>query len=102
MPYSRRKFDPQFREARSRIYLHGRGFHHAVPKARGVAVAAEAFSSRVEHEVLSRRHFTTKAHARQVVVARCHDFYNSRRRHSSAALTSPIQYATRSDQQAAA
>jgi hypothetical protein len=44
---------------------------------------------------LSRHHFTTKAHARQVVVAWCHDFYNSRRRHSSAALMSPIQYETR-------
>ena len=54
--------------------------------------AAEAFFSTLEHEVLSRHHFTTKAHARQVVVACCHDFYNSRRRHSSAALMSPIQY----------
>ena len=54
--------------------------------------AAEAFFSTLEHEVLSRHHFTTKAHARQVVVAWCHDFYNSRRRHSSAALMSPIQY----------
>ena len=30
--------------------------------------AAEAFFSTLEHEVLSRHHFTTKAHARQVVV----------------------------------
>jgi putative transposase len=56
--------------------------------------AAEAFFSTLEHEVLSRRHFTTKAHARQVVVAWCHDFYNSRRRHSCAVLMSPIQYET--------
>jgi transposase InsO family protein len=54
--------------------------------------AAEAFFSTLEHEVLSRHHFTTKAQARQVVVAWCQDFYNSRRRHSSAALMSPIQY----------
>jgi hypothetical protein len=40
--------------------------------------AAEAFFSTLEHEVLSRHHFTTKAHARQVVVAWCPDFYNSR------------------------
>ena len=53
--------------------------------------AAEAFFSTLEHEVLSRHHFTTKAQARQVVVAWCHDFYNTRRRHSSAALMSPIQ-----------
>ena len=54
--------------------------------------AAEAFFSTLEHEVLSRHHFTTKAQARQVVVVWCQDFYNSRRRHSSAALMSPIQY----------
>ena len=54
--------------------------------------AAEAFFSTLEHEVLSRHHFTTKAQARQVVVAWCQDFYNRRRRHSSAALMSPIQY----------
>jgi putative transposase len=54
--------------------------------------AAEAFFSTLEHEVLSRHRFTTKAQARQVVVGWCQDFYNSRRRHSSAALMSPIQY----------
>ena len=54
--------------------------------------AAEAFFSTLEHELLSRQHFTTKAQTRQVVVAWCQDFYNSRRRHSSAALMSPIQY----------
>jgi hypothetical protein len=32
--------------------------------------------------VLSRHHFTTKARARTVVVARCQDFYNHRRRHN--------------------
>jgi hypothetical protein len=30
----------------------------------------------LEHEVLSRHHFTTKAQARTVVVAWCQDFYN--------------------------
>jgi putative transposase len=54
--------------------------------------AAKAFFSTLEHEVLSRHHFTSRAHARQVVVAWCQDFYNTRRRHSSAALMSPIQY----------
>jgi putative transposase len=54
--------------------------------------AAEAFFSTLEHEVLSRHHFTTKAQAREVVVAWCQDFYNTRRRHSSAKLMSPIQY----------
>ena len=52
--------------------------------------AAEAFFSTLEHEVLSRHHFTTKAQARHVVVAWCQDCYNTRRRHSSAKLMSPI------------
>jgi transposase InsO family protein len=54
------------------------------------SAAGEAFFSTLEHQVLSRPHVTTNAHARQVVVASCHDFYNSRRRHGSAALMSPI------------
>jgi hypothetical protein len=65
-------------------------------------VAAEAFFSTLEHEVLSRHLFTTKAHARQVVVAWCQDFYNTRRRHTSAALMSPIQYETLAADQPAA
>ncbi len=65
--------------------------------------AAEAFFSTLEHEVLSRHHFTTKAHARPVVVPWCQDFYNNRRRHSSAALMSPVQYeGLAADQPAAA
>ena len=54
--------------------------------------AAESFFSTLEHEVLSRHHFTTKAQARAVVLAWCHEFYNTQRRHSSAALMSPIDY----------
>ena len=54
--------------------------------------AAEAFFSTLGHEVLSRHHFTTRAEARAVVVARCLDFYNTRRRHSSAGLQSPDRY----------
>jgi transposase InsO family protein len=51
--------------------------------------AAESFFSTLEHEVLSRHQFTTKTQARAVVLAWCHKFYNTRRRHSSAALMSP-------------
>lgn len=54
--------------------------------------AAESFFSTLEHEVLSRHHFTTKAQARAVVLAWCHEFYNTARRHSSAALLPPIEY----------
>lgn len=54
--------------------------------------AAESFFSTLEHEVLSRQHFATKAQARAVVLTWCHEFYNVKRRHSSAALKSPIDY----------
>src|ERR1700751_885815 len=54
--------------------------------------ASEAFFSTLEHEVLSRAHFATKAQARAVITAWCHDFYNTRRRHSSAGLLPPIEY----------
>jgi putative transposase len=54
--------------------------------------AAESFFSTLEHEVLSRHHFSTKAEARAVVLAWCHEFYNTKRRHSSAALMSPNDY----------
>jgi len=66
---------------------------------------AESFFSTLEHEVLSRHHFATRAEARAVVLAWCHEFYNTRRRHSSAAMTSPTDYenasAAPSDEQAA-
>jgi putative transposase len=54
--------------------------------------AAESFFSTLEHEVLSRHHFATKAQARAVVLAWCHGFYNTRRRHSSAALLPPAAF----------
>jgi putative transposase len=56
--------------------------------------AAESFFSTLEHEVLSRHHFATREEARRVVLAWCHDFYNTRRRHSSAGMMSPINFET--------
>ncbi len=53
---------------------------------------SEAFFSTLEHEVLSRHHFATKAQAREVITAWCHDFYNVQRRHSSAGLLPPVEY----------
>ena len=53
---------------------------------------AEAFFSTLEHEVLSRHAFATKAQARQVIKTWCHEFYNTRRRHSSAALLAPAEF----------
>ena len=54
--------------------------------------AAESFFSTLEHEVLSRHHFTTRAEAQAIVTAWCHEFYNTRRRHSSASLLPPTEY----------
>ena len=54
--------------------------------------AAESFFSTLEHEVLSRQTFTTKAAARKIVLAWCHEFYNTRRRHSSACYLSPAEF----------
>lgn len=54
--------------------------------------AAESFFSTLEHEVLSRHAFTTKAEARKIVLTWCHDFYNTRRRHSSAAMLAPAAF----------
>ena len=54
--------------------------------------ASEAFFSTLEHEVLSRHHFRTRAEARAVVVPWCQDFYNVKRRHRSAALLAPDEY----------
>jgi transposase InsO family protein len=54
--------------------------------------AAESFFSTLEHEVLSRHHFKTRAEAKAVVTAWCYDFYNHRRRHSSAAMMAPIDF----------
>ena len=65
--------------------------------------AAESFFSTLEHEVLSRHHFITRVEARAVVTAWCHDFYNTRRRHSSASLLPPTEYEKiAADQSAAA
>jgi hypothetical protein len=51
-----------------------------------------SFFSTLEHEVLSPHHFTTKAQARTVVLAWCHEFYNTQRRRSSAAMMAPADY----------
>ena len=54
--------------------------------------AAESFFSTLEHEVLSRHTFATKPEARKIVLAWCHEFYNTRRRHSSAAMLAPAAF----------
>ena len=54
--------------------------------------AAEAFFSSLEWEVLSRHQLLDPDHARSVVLPWCYEFYNHRRRHSSAQMLSPIAY----------
>lgn len=54
--------------------------------------AAESFFSTLEHEVLSRHTFATNNEARKIVLAWCHEFYNTRRRHSSASYLSPAAF----------
>jgi putative transposase len=54
--------------------------------------AAESFFSTLEWEVLARHHFSTRDEARQVIIRWVCDFYNSRRRHSSCGMKSPIDY----------
>jgi transposase InsO family protein len=53
--------------------------------------AAESFNSTLEHELLSRQRFATKADARRAV-ARFIDTYNHRRRHSSCEMLPPVTY----------
>ncbi len=54
--------------------------------------AAESFFSTLEHEVRSRHVFATRAQARDVIKHWCHEFYNTRRRHSSAASLPPAEF----------
>ena len=54
--------------------------------------AAESFFSTLEWEVLSRHHFRTKDQARRIINAWVEEFYNLRRRHGSAGMTSPIAF----------
>jgi putative transposase len=54
--------------------------------------AAESFFSTLEHELLSRRRFATKAEARRTVAIWIDQFYNPRRRHSTNGMMSPIDY----------
>jgi transposase InsO family protein len=63
--------------------------------------AAESFFSTLEHEVLSRHQFKTRQEAQRTIVKWVDDFYNSRRRHSSCGMKSPIDYETTAADQAA-
>jgi putative transposase len=57
--------------------------------------AAESFNSTLEHELLSRRSFATKAEARREVATWIDGFYNRVRRHSSIQMQSPLEFERR-------
>ena len=54
--------------------------------------AAEAFFSSLEWEVLSRHDFQDTTAAQAVVMDWCFEFYNTKRRHSSAAMMPPVAF----------
>ena len=54
--------------------------------------AAESFFSTLQHERLSRRRYPTRLEARRDVAAWIDQWYNRRRRHSSADMLAPIEY----------
>jgi putative transposase len=54
--------------------------------------AAESFFSTLEHELLSRHTYATRPEARRAVARWIDEFYNPRRRHSTCAMLSPIDY----------
>ena len=54
--------------------------------------AAESFFSTLQHERLSRRRYPTRLEARRDVAAWIDQWYNRRRRHSSAGMLAPIEY----------
>ena len=54
--------------------------------------AAESFFSTLEHELLTRHTYATRAEARRAVARWIDEFYNPRRRHSTCAMLSPIDY----------
>ncbi len=54
--------------------------------------AAESFFSTLEHELLSRRRFATRAQARRAVARWIDQWYNPRRKHTTNQMMSPIDY----------
>ena len=54
--------------------------------------AMESFWSTLKHELIYRRHFQTRAEARQAIFDLIEVFYNRRRLHSSLGYLSPIDF----------
>lgn len=54
--------------------------------------AAESFFSTLEHELLSRRRYATRAQARRAVARWIDQWYNHKRKHTTNHMMSPIDY----------
>ena len=54
--------------------------------------AAESFFSTLEHELLSRHRFATRAQARRAVARWIDEWYKHRRKHTTNQMMSPIDY----------
>ena len=53
---------------------------------------AESFFATLEHELIMRRRWTTRAEARQAIVRYIESWYNLKRRHSTLDYLSPAVY----------
>ncbi|WP_420621024.1 IS3 family transposase [Candidatus Poriferisocius sp.] len=53
---------------------------------------AESFFSTLQHELISRRAWTTRARARREITLWVHTWYNQHRLHSAIGMTSPVEY----------
>jgi len=78
-------------------------FRHALQSAQTIAsmsrkgncydnAAMESFWSTLKHELIYRRHFKTRAEARQAIFEFIEVFYNRQRLHSSLGYRSPIDF----------
>lgn len=53
---------------------------------------AESFFSTLQHELIDRRHWTTRSQARREISLWIHTWYNQRRLHSSIGMVPPVEY----------
>jgi transposase InsO family protein len=83
-------------------------YRHALQSAQAIAsmsrkgncydnAAMESFWSTLKHELIYRRHFKTRAEARQAIFDFIEVFYNRRRLHSSLGYRSPIDFETQNN-----
>lgn len=83
--YTAVAFGARLREAGIHMSMGGRGC--ALDNA-----ACEAFFASLERELCDRRHFESRAQARQAVFEWIEVFYNRRRLHSTLAYRSPVEF----------